>query len=223
MEPILITAANTLRVGDGRVVDELAPGRHRVWTKREEVSAVDMREQASKVNGQEVLTRDGIPVKVSVTLTFRSLGARAERAVADWHDAFRLAAQHALRDAAAKVTLDQVMADRAVMDAFMTDELRARAGQLALAEVRAAVRDVMVGGELKRALTEVTRARIEGKARLERARSETAAMRSLTNAARLLEEHAGLAKLQLIQAAQAAAESPGNQLVLHIDQDAAEA
>ena len=59
----------------------------------------------------------------------------------------------------------------------------------------------MLPAEIRRAVTEVLLARERGRADLERARSEAAALRSLANTARLLEEHPGLLHLRTLQAA----------------------
>jgi hypothetical protein len=53
--------------------------------------------------------------------------------------------------------------------------------------------------ELKKILAEVVRAKQEGLAALERARGESAALRNLANAARLLENNPGLQNLRLLQ------------------------
>ncbi len=210
-------------VRDGRPVRGLATGRHLLWRTREQVVACDRREQVLAVTGQEVMTSDDVPVKVTLTLRYRLLGAREQRAVADWEQAVYVAAQHALREAAGAVELQELLTDRAAIDQAMTERLRQEAPRLALEEVRADVKDLMVGGELKRALGDVAKARAEGRARLERARGETAALRNLTNAAQLLEKHAGLARLRLLEVAAAAAQGPNNQLVLRLNDDVASA
>ncbi len=56
-------------------------------------------------------------------------------------------------------------------------------------------------GELRRAALAVATSRQEGLAALERARSETAALRALASGARVLEDHPDLARLRLAQAA----------------------
>jgi hypothetical protein len=54
------------------------------------------------------------------------------------------------------------------------------------------VRDLMLPGELKRAFAQTVTAQKEGLASLQRARGETASLRSLANAARLMQDHPGL-------------------------------
>ena len=60
-------------------------------------------------------------------------------------------------------------------------------------------RDVMLPGDLRKAFSETLKARQEGQAALERARGESAALRSLANAAHPLEGHPALATLRFLQ------------------------
>ncbi|MFL5758009.1 MAG: slipin family protein, partial [Chloroflexota bacterium] len=66
-------------------------------------------------------------------------------------------------------------------------------------------------GELKRAYASVLAARKEGEAALERARGETAALRNLANAGRLVETNPGLLQLRMLQELGA---SSGNTIVM---------
>ena len=61
------------------------------------------------------------------------------------------------------------------------------------------VRDVMLPGELRKAFSEVLKAKQEGQAALERARGESAALRNLVNAARLIDNQPALATLRFLQ------------------------
>jgi uncharacterized membrane protein YqiK len=70
----------------------------------------------------------------------------------------------------------------------------------------------MLPGELRRATTETLLARENGKAELERARAEAASLRTLANAARLLDEHPALLQLRTVQAAA----TPGTKIVLNL-------
>jgi len=64
----------------------------------------------------------------------------------------------------------------------------------------------------------VTKARQEGLAALERARGETAALRNLANAARLVSDNPALMQLRLLQVV---GEQSGNTVVLGMPQSAA--
>ena len=69
----------------------------------------------------------------------------------------------------------------------------------------------MFPGEMKKAFAQVVKAQKEGQAVLEKARGETAALRSLANAARMIDDNPNLLQLRALQAF---ADSGGNTLVL---------
>ena len=64
---------------DGRCVEELGAGRHRRSRRRRRLVRVAVRPRLLVVPGQEVLTADGLAVKVSLTVTCRT----AHHAAAD--------------------------------------------------------------------------------------------------------------------------------------------
>ncbi len=75
------------------------------------------------------------------------------------------------------------------------------------------IKDIMFPGPLKQIFAQVVKARKEGQAALEKARGETAALRNLANAAKMIESNPNLMNLRLIQSL---GESSGNTLVLGI-------
>ena len=62
------------------------------------------------------------------------------------------------------------------------------------------VKDVVLPGDLRAAYAELVIGRHRAQAQLEAARAETAALRSLANGAKLLDDHPSLAQLRLVQA-----------------------
>ncbi|GIG29676.1 SPFH domain-containing protein [Cellulomonas marina] len=193
---------------DGRFEAELGPGRHRLrpwvaWSRRRTVR-VAVRPRLLVVPAQEVLTADGLGVKVGLAATTRVVDARAWHEAVEAPDAFvRTALQLALREVVAARTLEGLLADRSA-GAQVPAELLAVAtpavAGLGLVVERLAVRDVVVPVELRRAAADLATARAQGAAALERARSEVAAVRALANAARLVESQPGLLRLRTLQA-----------------------
>ena len=57
-----------VRLVDGRVKDVLGPGRHRYWRRRTHLHRLDLRPRLVTVPGQEMLTADGVSVRVTVVL-----------------------------------------------------------------------------------------------------------------------------------------------------------
>jgi len=189
---------------DAQVHAVLGPGRHRLvrpfWRRR--VDLVDQRVALLAVTGQEVATADVPGAKVSAHARWRVADPvafldRAQEPV----EQLRLAVQLALRDWAASVPLEVAVAGRAAATAELTASVRTAVAEVGIAVDEVAVRDVVVPGEVKRAVLALATARQEGQVTLERARSETAALRALANGARVLAEHPDLARLRLAQAA----------------------
>jgi len=199
---------------DGRFVKVLPPGRHRYNPRRSSLLTVDMRQRTTLVPGQDLLTADGITVKVSVLLVwhvtdphaFLTASAGAE------YDLYN-AAQLAVRDAVAATAFDDVLADRGRLSTGLAEATAARLDGFGIELISAAVKDLMLPGELRRAATETLLARERGKAELEHARAEAASLRTLANAAKLLQDHPALLQLRTIQAAA----TPGTTVVLTPD------
>ena len=88
---------------------------------------------------------------------------------------------------------------------------QAKSAELGLKLKVADVKDIMFPGEMKKAFAQVVKAQKEGQAALERARGETAALRNLANAAKMIEDNPNLLQLRALQSL---ADSGGNTLVL---------
>ena len=199
---------------DGRFTEVLEAGRHRRRRWRRDRVRVVVRPRQLVVPAQEVLTSDGLAVKISLTAVVRTADARR------WHEAVELpddfvytALQIALREAVAGRDVAELLTARAALAEEMTEPVRSTAATVGVALESLAVRDVMVPAELRRAAAEVATARAHGAATLERARGEVAATRALANAARMVTEQPGLLQLRTLQAVEAG----GATVVLHAD------
>ncbi|NNM47644.1 SPFH domain-containing protein [Knoellia koreensis] len=192
----------------------LAPGRHRrTWRAR--YVTVDLRDTMTVVAPQEVMTADGVVVKVSAVVRWAVDDAVAwlEQA-GDPGALVYLAAQVALRDALAGLDLDDLTRRGARVPADeITAATAAVAGTVGVRVGEVVVRDVILPVEVRHAAAELVTARQRGLALLEGARAETAALRSLANGAKLLDAHPALAQLRLVQSA-----PHGTQVVLRVGQ-----
>jgi hypothetical protein len=131
---------------DGRFAEALEPGRHR----RTRVCVV-VRPRLLVVPGQEVLTADGLSVKVSLTVACRTADPRRWHEAVEDADAFVYAAlQVALREAVAGRTLDGLLAARDAVPADVLQRVGAAAEAVGVAVDSLALRDVMVPAELRR-------------------------------------------------------------------------
>ncbi|WP_125256593.1 SPFH domain-containing protein [Brevundimonas fluminis] len=195
---------------DGGFQRMLAPGRHHVLRggRSMYVQRVSMTAQFMSVGPVEAVTAEGFPIRLSAIVLWRIVDA--ERSLAfPAYQVVQAAVAQALMRFAARHQLEALLAREETLDGSLLEEVKAPADQVAVDQV--ALGAVVMPPELRRSVTEVERARLEGQAALERARGEQAALRALANAARMLKDNPDLMRLRLLQALSA---GKGTTLVL---------
>jgi regulator of protease activity HflC (stomatin/prohibitin superfamily) len=189
-----------LEYRDGRFTRLLGPGAYRRWVRSTTIVKVDVRRRVVAVAGQEVLTADGVPLRLTLAASFHVADpAAAHNHVADYHDALYLLLQLEVRRVVGESPVEGVLARRAEFGPTLLEACAEPARALGLELEAVDVKDLTLPGDLKRMFARVVEARQEGLAALEKARGETAALRNLANAARLLEDSPALAQLRLLQ------------------------
>jgi len=197
---------------EGRLVERLAAGRHAFWVanRKIEVKRLDLRPQAVEITAQEMLTKDRIALRVTLT-AFRRV-VDPERVVAAVPDLdawlYRLV-QFAIRDAVAGRTLDEVLSAKAALDAELRDYVRARVADSGVEVTELGVKDVILPGEIRELINKVVEAERVAKANLIRRQEETAATRSLLNTAKLMEENPLLLRLKELESLERLVEKVG--------------
>jgi regulator of protease activity HflC (stomatin/prohibitin superfamily) len=189
-----------LRFASGRFTGLLDAGSHTYLRPTTEIRVIDVRPGSMMIGGQEVLTSDGVAAKIS--LVVRSVIGDPVAMLTGDRDAqttLYLAVQLGLREVVARRTIEEVLASRTTIGSEIAELVAGRMAGLGIEVLGIDVRDVMVPSELKRAFAAVVAARREGAASLERARGETAALRSLANAGRLVADNPSLLSLRVVQ------------------------
>ena len=203
----------------GRFRTLLDPGEYWSWSASRKVTKVDVRPRFASVPGQEVLTADGIAVKVSLIAQYRiSDPVVAVNGQASYELALYAQLQLAIRQLISVESIDSLVEKRPRMAAQLTELVRGTAAGCGLELLQVDVKDLTLPGELKKLFTQVTKARQEGLAALERARGETATLRNLANAANLVRDNSALMQLRLLQVL---GEQSGNTVVLGMPANAA--
>jgi len=197
---------------EGRLVERLAPGRHAFWVvgRKIEVRRLDLRPAAVEITAQEMLTKDRIALRVTLT-AFRRI-VDPERVVATVPDVdawlYRLV-QFAIREAVAGRTLDEVLSAKAVLDAELRTYVRERVADSGVEVTELGVKDVILPGEIRELVNKVVEAERVAKANLIRRQEETAATRSLLNTAKLMEDNPLLLRLKELESLERLVEKVG--------------
>jgi regulator of protease activity HflC (stomatin/prohibitin superfamily) len=188
---------------DGKLVRTLAPGAYAFWNFRKNVAAevIDMRVQSMEVSGQELLTRDKVSLRVNLAASLRVVDpVTARTKVAKYGDYLYRELQYGLRKAVSAKTLDELLGDKASLDADIFAYVRARVSELGLEVLGVGVKDVILPGEMKDILNSVVQAEKAAQANVIRRREEANATRSLLNTAKLIEESPTLMRLKELEA-----------------------
>jgi hypothetical protein len=197
---------------DGEFVEELPPGRHAFWSvgRRVEVAKVGRRPTPLEVTAQEILTKDRVGIRVTLTAFYRIVDAvKATTATSDVAGTLYRLVQFAIREAVATRTLDDILAARDAIDHEVRGYVSARAGDLGVEVVEIGVKDVILPGDVRELLNRVVEAEGVAKANLIKRQEETAATRSLLNTSKLMEDNPLLLRLKELEALEKLVEKVG--------------
>jgi SPFH domain / Band 7 family len=130
---------------DGELVKVLGPGLHAFWKfqRAVRVELVDRRVQAMEVAGQDLLTRDWVNLRIGLVALWQVLDVvRARSALTNFVDFAYKELQFALREAVGNRTLDEVLADRGLLDREIGAAAHAKVAEHGLAIHSVGVKDV---------------------------------------------------------------------------------
>src|SRR5687768_1284194 len=103
-----------VRYRRGRFLRVLAPGEYWLRPYHDHVSLVDTRLRLLPVQGQDLLTSDGVSIKLSIALQFKVVDAAAAlNKVEKFQETLYLQAQLAVRERVASLTIDELLEERA--------------------------------------------------------------------------------------------------------------
>jgi regulator of protease activity HflC (stomatin/prohibitin superfamily) len=194
---------------DGVFKRTLGPGKYRLFAPPHSWVLFDRRPQFLTVPGQEVLSRDALGLKITLVAEYRiedpaslmrSFTLSSQMDVAN---AIYPLIQIPIREAAATYTLDEIIQNRDALPEMVRAASTERLSNAGIKLIKVAVRDIMIAKELRDAFAASAIAQKTAGATLERARGEVAAMRALTNAARMAQGNPELMQLRALQAMQA--------------------
>ncbi|MCB1095290.1 MAG: slipin family protein [Verrucomicrobiae bacterium] len=205
----------------GKFVKALPPGRHTLWGFGYEIRMTDKQLRQLTVQSQEMTTADKAPIKISVVASYRIDDGLKYLSVAQMPEQILYSAvQIALREVIGSESIDAVLEGKSGYGSQLKLLVVDTAGTLGMKVESIDVRDVILGGDLKKAYAGVLLAKKEALAGLEKARGEAAALRTLANGARLFESNPQLMQLRYLQLLENARQSGASTLMLgpHMDE-----
>ena len=197
---------------DGKLTERLPAGRHAFWAvgRTVKIQKVDTRPTPLEVTAQEILTKDRVGIRVTLTAFTKVIDPeKAALAAGDVANTLYRLVQFAIREAVATRTLDEILAARDTIDREVRAFVTERVGTLGVEIGEIGVKDVILPGDVRELLNKVVEAERTAKANLIRRQEETAATRSLLNTARLMEDNPLLLRLKELEALEKLVEKVG--------------
>lgn len=197
---------------DGALVETLEPGRYGYWSVGRKVTArtLDTRPVPVEVTAQEILTRDRVQLRVTLTSFVQVTNVeKAALSTPDYAAHVYKLVQFAVREAVGGRTLDEVLNDRVSVDAQIVEHVRRELGDIGVRVTELGVKDVILPGEMRELINKVVEAEKVAQANLIRRREETAATRSLLNTAKLMEDNPTLMRLKELESLERVTEKIG--------------
>lgn len=193
----------------------LEAGRYRLWGfLHQRLVVIDLRRASAQISNQKLLTSDQITVTLNIVADYEIFDALLSfQSVENFQTQLYEDVQLAARGVVGAVSVDALLEERANINAQILEAVRPLAEGYGVRVLLVGVKDVILAPKVRDLLMKEVEARRTAQAMLIGAREEVAALRALSNAARLAAEHPQLLRLRELDAVRAFAATPGNTVV----------
>ncbi|MBN2006173.1 MAG: slipin family protein [Anaerolineae bacterium] len=200
----------------GRFIKQLEPGRYHLWRwQYRAIEKISQRQVSQTIGGQEVLTTDKVPVRVTLIAQYSvSDPVLALHAVEDYTERLYQDLQLSLRTAISTRSVDELLADRDALSTSLGDTVATQAATYGITLHRVGVKDIVLPGSVQRVFLQEVEADRAGRAALVAARHETAAARTKANTAKIMHENPLIMRLQELETLIQMADKEGNVLII---------
>ncbi len=198
---------------NGKLKKILSPGNYWINPTITKIQKYDFRPRFTSISGQEILSSNGVSIKITIAANYQILDLqKVFISTQDYTESIHLILQLKLREIIGKNPIEDILDKRSELNKELLEISKKDVSEIGVQFNSVQIKDIMFPGNLKQIFAQVAKARQEGLAALEKARAETAALRKLANAAKMLENNPALMQLRLIQSL---GESEGNTLILN--------
>lgn len=188
---------------------QLLPGIHAWWKfgRSFQTEVIDLRLQNIEVSGQDILSKDKVPLRLNLTAGYRIRDPlMAKNGLSDITGFLYKELQFALRGAVGEQTLDGLLDSKGAIDRSISEYIRAKTTDYGIEVDSVGVKDIILPGEIKAILSKVVEAEKLAQANGVRRREETAATRSMLNTAKVMEDNPVALRLKELEVLERIAE-----------------
>lgn len=177
---------------DGIIESLLSPGQSAYWHVNRQLTLelVDTRMMSMEINGQEILTRDKVTLRINLVANWQYTDIlKAHSTFSDVKQHLYRELQFALREVVGTRTLDELLENKEIINQVVKDRLTLILKESGLQVHTLGVKDILLPGEMKTILSQVVEAEKAAQANVIKRREETSATRSLLNTAKVMENN----------------------------------
>jgi regulator of protease activity HflC (stomatin/prohibitin superfamily) len=189
--------------------EQLSSGIHAWWSfgRSWQTETIDLRLQNLEVSGQEILSKDKVPLRLNLTAGFRIQDPlKAKESLSDITGFLYKELQFALRGAVGEKTLDGLLEDKGSIDRSIAEYIHSKTVDYGIEVDSVGVKDIILPGEIKAILSKVVEAEKTAQANVIRLREETSATRSMLNTAKVMEDNPVALRLKELEVLERIAE-----------------
>lgn len=158
---------------------------------------MDTRQQQMEISGQELLTKDKATLRINFFVRYQVIDiVKALVNNKEFEKQLYIVMQLAIRAFVSSFTLDELLTRKETISKEIVAQVTTKINDLGLAVADAGIRDIILPGDMKEIMNQVLVAEKKAQANSIMRREETAAMRSMLNTAKLMEDNEMLWKLK---------------------------
>ena len=147
---------------DGLYVRRNNAGRHVIWGCGWTMNLIDLRKASLLVAGQKIFTADSASLKLSLLVTYQvTEPVKAAHETQNWFGDLYHTAQLALRAVVSGVAVETLLKQRLKIGTQLLARIQPEAVKIGIKVLGVEVKDVMFPAQLKRAFTNVPKAKQE--------------------------------------------------------------
>ena len=184
---------------DGQFEEILKAGEYRYWKNdiKVQIILVDVRQQAIDMNGQEILTKDKVQLRINFNLVYQVQDLL--KAYVDNKEVEKQmynVVQLMLREKVGRMSFDELMENKENLSLEILNGVKEEIALLGIEVKNCGIKDIILPGDIREIMNQVLIAEKKAQANMITRREETAATRSLLNTAKLMEENEMLMRLK---------------------------
>lgn len=197
---------------NNKLVGKLNSGVYYWWKNATpiHVGIIDMRILLLEISGQELLSKDKAALRINFNARYKVVDILKALTENKEHEKqLYLLIQLALRDAIGSYTLDELLSKKETLGVEIINHLKEKCQEIGIDIIDGGIKDIILPGEMKDIMNQVLVAEKKAQANSIMRREETAAMRSMLNTAKLMEENDMLWKLKEMEYVEKIADKVG--------------